>query len=447
MKKSKIPTLLGIAILALGLAIGVYLVQNQQIFRLGATPEASPKDVRITNITDSSFSVSWTTDIEVGGFVKYSESNSSLNKTALTKLAEKSYTHYAVVENLNKESAYQFKINSGSEDFDNNGANWLVTTGSLISGGDQSNIISGSVLTQTGVVAKDAIVYISAGGISPLSTITSENGTFTVNLATARNQSLNSFATISEANTLLEIFVQSGQRGVATAQIYPEATKPAPPIILGQVHDFKNLPPSNSGGTPKASVGLPQNTGEKESGFNVSEESSAPTSETITLESIEDGEIISTTTPEFFGEGPPGTTVKITVESEVVSGEVAVNSSGNWSWNPPGNLEEGPHTITISWRDAGGILRTLKRTFIVQAAEGPAFESTPSASTSPTASPTTSPTATSSSTPSTSSSPTSTPEKLVDAGSLTPTYLLTIMGLGLFGISGLAAYLVFSKNK
>ncbi len=33
MKKSKIPTLLAIFVLALGLAAGIYLVQNQQIFR------------------------------------------------------------------------------------------------------------------------------------------------------------------------------------------------------------------------------------------------------------------------------------------------------------------------------------------------------------------------------------------------------------------------------
>ncbi|MCL4382873.1 fibronectin type III domain-containing protein [Patescibacteria group bacterium] len=447
MKKNKIPTIIGILLLAAGLGIGVFLVQGRQLFKLGATPETAPKDVRITNIKDSSFSVSWTTDKETSGFVKYGLSQASLAKTAVDELAETGFTHYVNIENLEDNTNYFFKINSGGNDFDNNGALWQVKTGTKLETLSESNIVSGSIQISTGAPARNAIVYVSFGGATPLSGTTSQNGSYVINLSDARTQDLSTYARVNNSNTLLEISAQSGGRGVATAQIYPEAAKPAPTIVLGQVYDFRNLPPSSVSGVPKASLGLPQNTPQKESGFKIPENTETPANEIVTLNSLNEGEIISTTKPEFFGEGPAGTEITITVESDPVSTSLKINSSGDWKWSPPQGLPEGPHSITISWRDEAGILRTLRRNFIVQAAEGPAFVSTPSASTSPTpkaiSSPT--PTAVPSGSPKAISSPTptTTPGELPDAGSLTPTYLLSIIGIGTFAL----AFILWKKSE
>src|SRR3989304_5866495 len=92
MRKSKIPTIIGIFILVFGLAAGVLLVRNQNFFRLGASAEFAPKDVRISNITDSSATVSWITDRETSGFVKWGEGQDSLDKTELDELTSQSFT-------------------------------------------------------------------------------------------------------------------------------------------------------------------------------------------------------------------------------------------------------------------------------------------------------------------------------------------------------------------
>lgn len=438
MKKSKIPTIIGLFILVFGLAAGVLLVRNQNIFRLGAAAEFAPKDVRISNITNTSFTISWITDKETSGFVKWGKSTTSLDKTELDELKDQSFTHLLTLKGLTPQTTYFFKVNSGGEDFDNNGIAWQVTTGQTLESPSKTNLVSGSILTSTGQPAKNALLYLTVGGGSLLSTITSDNGSWVIPLSQARAQDLSSYMVIDEKNTLIEISANAGTEGVASAQVYPQSARPVPSIILGDTHDFKNLPPSEVSEIPKASIGLPD-TAMPSSGFEVEEKTATPSAKTVTLESIDEGEIVTSTKPEFFGEGPSGTTITITVESEPLTDTLEVPSSGDWNWSPPEGLSEGAHKITITWRDASGILRTLSRTFIVQAAEGPAFESTPSAS--PTSTPKASPTASPTASPKATATGTAVP--IPDSGSLTPTIALSIMGIGVLAF----AFLVWKKSE
>ncbi len=439
---NKIPTIIGIVVLVLGIATGVLLVRGSQFFRLGAAPEVSPKDVRITNISDSAFTVSWVTDKETSGFIKWGESQSALDKNELGPSQTQSTTHTSTISGLIPETSYFFKINSGGSDFDANGIPWQVKSGPTLAFVRSENLISGEVLTASGNPAGGALVYLTVGGGSPLSTITSESGSWVIPIFSARTQDLANYVPINETSTLLEISVNAGPDGVASAQIYPQSARPVPSIILGQVHDFKSLPPSSSSEIPRASIGLPE-ISTPSSGFNVPQNSATPSTSTVTLTSVNEGEIVTTTKPAFFGEGPPGTTLTITVESEPITTSVKVPSNGDWNFSPPTNLEPGSHTIKITWKDAGGILRTLTRSFIVQASEGPAFESTPSATpkSSPTASPSSTPRATP--TPSAPASATPTQPPIPDSGSLTPTFALSIMGIGVIALS----FIIWKKSN
>lgn len=441
MKKSKIPTIIGVVLLVVGVAAGIFLIQNQQIFRLGAAPEATPKNVRITNVTGHSISVSWVTDEETGGFVKYG-ADGALSQTDIDEVAGQSSIHYVTIKGLDPETNYTFQINSGGDDYDNNGAPWQVTTGPELAQPTKSNIVSGSILTASGEPAENAIVYVNPAGANPLSTVTTENGTWLISLSHARTQGLSSYTSINNVNTLLEISVQAGNQGVSSGQIYPQSAKPVPPMTLGKVHDFKNLPPSDTDDIPEASIDLPEGEEATESSkFELEDEGEIQEADKVTLDSVDEGETITSTAPEFFGQGPAGTTITITVESEhTIEDELTVPATGSWNWSPPDDLDEGSHTITLSWRDSSGVLRTLTRTFVVQAAEGPAFESTPSAT------PTSTPTATASPTSTPTPTASATPQPLPDSGSLTPTYVLSIMGLGLLLLSGFAAYLAFQEE-
>jgi hypothetical protein len=419
MDKSKIPTIIGISILIIALAVGVALVQFRQVFRLGAAGGTAPKNVRVANIADTQVSISWVTEKESQGFVKWGASQSSLMDTSQDETEETSFTHMVTLRDLSPQKTYFFKINSGGDDFDNSGSPWQVKTGPALSVPTNLSLVSGSVLTATGLPAKNSLIYISVSG-SLLSTLTSQGGTWVIPLSRARSANLSSFLTIDPARTLLEISVDAGPDGVSSAKIYPQSANPVPPMILGEVYDWKNLGPTAQGSLTSAEVNLPGES-TPSSRFQVPSGGTGRETAAVTLDSTEAGEVVTSTRPEFFGSGPSGTKLSIELKSTPVSVSVSIPSSGEWKWSPTSPLEPGTHTITLSWRDAGGILRSLTRTFIVQAAEGPAFVSTPSAT------PTFKPTATPTPTIKPTATPTAPPTP--ESGGLTPTLLLFIMGI------------------
>ena len=349
-------------------------------------------------------------------------------------------THSITVTGLDSETNYYFKINSDGKTFDNNGAPWQFTTGKKINVSQTNIPVSGSVLTASGEPSKRALVYIVVNGYT-VSSITSDNGTFVVQLGSVRTSSLESYAQIDANKTLLEVSAISETGEIATAKIFPQSANPIPALIVGQDQDFRNLEPITDGKNPSANLDLPSSA-TSESKFNVDSDYVSSNSAIVTLDSITDGEVITSETPEFFGDGPKGTNITITVHSdEEITGSTKVASSGSWNWAVPSNLSPGEHTVTISWIDLSGITRTITRNFVVQAGELPAFEATPTATPKQTNTPTpkSSPTATPkiTATPTIKPSPTltATPSSLPKSGNLTPTILLFMMGLGVITFS------------
>lgn len=444
----KIPSILGVIVLLLGVATGVMLIGRNQTFRLGASGETSPKGVRISNVTDKSFTISWTTQKNLLGYIKWGQTP-SLGQTATPIDPSLKSVHSVTIEGLAPVSNYYFVINSSGDDFDNSGVPWSVTTGPTLPAPKGTVLASGTVRDAKGAPASNALVYINGGKIAQLSTTTSPNGSWTIPLSAARAKTLSSYASLIGDDSL-EIFVQSKSE-TSVAQILFSGISPVPDIVLGQSYDFRGKSAVGVGGLPEANLNLPEEAPTTPGALDVSGETTNDET-TVTLDSIDSsGEIIFTTSPEFFGDGPPNTEITITVESDPMTEDVIVPENGAWKWSPPKDLEEGEHTITINWRDASGLLRSLSRTFIVQAAEGePSFESTPSGSTptasasptvkptaTPTISPTTSPTPTPAMSPTSSPTPTrasipSTESGIPTAGSMAPTLILLCAGLILF---------------
>lgn len=428
-KKKQLPTILGIILLAIGTFLGVFLVNKQQIFKLGASSDAAPKDIRVSNISDSAITISWITDLETEGFVLWGTSENDIT-TPEQETQQKSFAHSVTISGLSPQTNYFYKINSNGTEFDNEGIAWQATTKNQKQGNAQSFLISGSVLTATGQPIKKALVYANVGG-ALLSTLTSDTGNYVFQLGNIGKD-------INPGQTLVELFVQTGNQGVSSAQIFPQSARPAPPIILGQTHDFRGEPPSNEGDTPSALLDLPSDS-QSESKLDVPDQEAPTTQEAVTLDSIQEGEEVTSTQPEFFGDGPKGTVITVKVESENPQSEdITVGNNGSWSWSPPEGLAAGVHKVTITWKDINGITRSLTRNFVVQAGEAPAFEAsgsaqtqtpspTPTATIKATAAPTASATASSSATP--------LPTAVPDTGSLTPTIILTIMGGGIFILS------------
>lgn len=429
-KKYKLPTLLGIFVLILGLVAGVVLINSRQEFRLGANTEAIPKNVRITNVTDTSLTVTWTTDIESQGFIKWGKSSGLLSKVALEENAEKSLVHSVNIVGVEPNSNIFFKINSNSKDYDNNGTVWkTITSENPVS---SANLISASgiVLTQNNSTPTKALVYLTING-NIISGITSNEGSYFIPIS--------QYVSLLPTNGLIEMSINAGSLGTATATILAENLRNIPVIVLGKSYDFRTIELPDDKNLPESLLILPEQL-EKSSRFEISKSGSSSTDPTsVQIESIDEGEIINTFNPEFFGNGPKNSSIEIVVESEMQSAVISTNSNGKWNWSPPNNLEPGEHKLTVKWRDASGIVRSITRTFLVQASEGPAFVSTPSATPLTTSSPTQSSTPTSKATQSATLLPSPTPE----TGNLTPTFAVFIFGLSLL----LSSIFIWNKSN
>ncbi|MBI2420674.1 MAG: fibronectin type III domain-containing protein [Candidatus Levybacteria bacterium] len=113
----RIPTLLGIFLISIGIGITTFLVNQGTIFRIGAAPSNTPKNINITNISQTSFTVSWLTDEKVIGSINFGETK-ELGQTALDERDQLSKdlqvynVHSVTIQNLSPSTNYYFSITS-----------------------------------------------------------------------------------------------------------------------------------------------------------------------------------------------------------------------------------------------------------------------------------------------------------------------------------------------
>ncbi|MBU0618957.1 fibronectin type III domain-containing protein [Patescibacteria group bacterium] len=450
MKKTKrIPTMLALLILIAGVALGVFLVQKQQIFNPRANINKSPMDVKITNVSDNSFTVSWKTQDPTVGYVVWGTKENALENIAKDNSETKSQLHYIQVAGLSPMNSYSFKLASDNQTnlYDNHGQAYKITTGPKLNSITASDTISGIVLDNQGIPAQNAIIYLTITNGQATSTQVKATGNWLISLNTIRTESLQDWVKYDLDNTIIDLSIQS-EEAKANVVTTTGCARPVPNVTLGKTYDFRELcgQTNQAASTPITPTPTTQPT-------------PLPTpAGLITIENPSfDGETINTNQPQFYGtttninKVPAGTIITIKVESDqVYTDSIIVDDNGEWQWSLPADaaLETGEHIITLSFIDEDGEEQTIRRNFIVASASEsqlPAFEASPSAETSasptPTATPSLTPTPTSTPTPT--ATPTasasairtsmpSTEAGVPDSGYLTPTLLLSIIGIGLF---------------
>ncbi|MBI2590904.1 MAG: hypothetical protein HYW33_03455 [Candidatus Blackburnbacteria bacterium] len=245
------PTILGLLVLIVGVAVGVFSVQSRQTLTSLASPDETPSDIKITNITDKSFTVSWTTTKKTDGFVAYG-AGESLGQTA--QGGNTTSTHSAEISSLSPLTVYYFKIISGQNTFDLNGKAYQIKTGPKLATQTKTDVVFGTILDTLGKPVEKAVVILNVSGASPLSTQTDSKGTWVVPLSSLRISTLNGYANYS-GKTTLEIFIL-GNAKVSQARLLVENAHPVPAITLGKNYNFTEVKSPNSTTLPKASLEL-----------------------------------------------------------------------------------------------------------------------------------------------------------------------------------------------
>lgn len=388
----KIPTLIGLLLLVAGIIGIAFYFQGT---KTKTTPETTPDKIKITNISDNKFTVSWTTGTPTIGYVEYGAIGEKLTKIAKderdTTKQDPYLTHHITIEGLQPTTQYAFRILTGTTPirFDNNGSPYTTTTGPVIGATPTSANFYGNVVLPSKQSADGSIVYMTLPGGAPTSTLVRKSGNYAFTLSTIRSSDLRNYVEYDPSATIASLTVESGsQQSISAVSLANSA--PVPTITLGQNTDFLNQQqiPDIAQVQPETPNMTEQPT--TPSIFNV-EPLTDPEIDVISTTTItilnpkEVGETLKTLRPEFRGTGPIGTTLSIALTGQkAISDTVTVDTDGTWSWAPVIDLKTGKQTITVSYLATGGTTQKLAREFNVSTSTtgmDPAFVSSPSAST------------------------------------------------------------------
>lgn len=198
--KFKIPTLLGLGVIVVGIGVGVFLVLREQVFLSSAAPSQTPQNIQISNIEDSQVSISWQTSSPSLGFVSFGQNNTS-DETVLddrdTRQPQSHLVHYVTLKNLIPKTTYQYKIISGK--ITTKILNF--TTASEASTQTNFRPVIGTVLNGEKPL-DEGIAYVAIPGASLQSALVKNQGNFLIPLSKLEDVNDNTEAkvTIISAN-------------------------------------------------------------------------------------------------------------------------------------------------------------------------------------------------------------------------------------------------------
>lgn len=410
----RIPTFFGLFLTLISVIITSHLANNRTIFETKASPATMPENIRVTNVFDSSFAVSYTTKENVIGTISFGKNqnmgNSAIDyKDKTTNIVVPRKTHYITLNNLEPNTKYFFVIVSKDKTYSNNNLPFDATTaqsfGSKVS--PTGKKITGQVILPDGQFPNEGVVYLTGENIQPLSAVLKSNGKYEFDIESARNQNLSTYFQSSNSDVLsVNIISETLESNIKILSNIDYI----PITILSKNYDF-TIADENESTKDATSAGFPV--------FSIKSASNA-----LTILSPKNNETFVDQKPLFRGTGKPGSIIKITINSnEKIETQVEVDGLGNWTYRPKTNLPPGNHTITIVTADEKNSLTIISRSFTVFASGFQVMESaTPSATPTFTPSPTKKPTSTPIPTPIPTAIPTI-PPTIIPTSTPTPTEL------------------------
>lgn len=399
--QKRIPTFLGLILLGVGLFAVSYIINNGQLIQTEASPAYTPKDIRITNLSDTSFTVSYTTEEKAIGSISYQTENDP-SKIALDDRDQptgepKPYlTHHITINNLKPQQDYTFTITSKDKTFLDGDQPFTVTTlSSLATTPPTQQPIVGKVTVPGATTTDDTLIFLVSENAQVFSVFPKADGNFMMPLNALRTANLDEYLTL-KSDSIVSLLLTNGSSS-SQVKVLASQLNPVPPITLSQNYDFTTT--TEPVETPTASesaeeVSFPS--------FSATEANSS-TSKQPKILTPQNKETFEDQQPSFSGIALPGEDIEIVIHSEQeITATIQADEQGEWTYRPDEKLEPGEHTLTIRTRNSEGILQTLTRSFTVYAAGSQFIEPSvsPSAPTPtptvavPTPTPTIAPTAT-----------------------------------------------------
>ncbi|MBI5620719.1 hypothetical protein HY949_03000 [Candidatus Gottesmanbacteria bacterium] len=423
----RIPTILGLVLIILIVAGVISLFEWVSKKPTSASQSAIPASVALTNISDTAFTVVWTTQIPASGAVrlltpKHTPSTFFDDRDTAAK-RKTTLTHSVTIRSLTPGTLYTFEILSNGKVYTQNGKPYSIATGPAISaGGSGLEPAYGEVHDAQGSPVDGAIVLLTPQQGQMLSTLTSPSGTWLLSLGITRNESLTKYLDGSSRLTESIRVLYQDQEADAITDTLNDA--PVPTMILGKTYDFRKQQAKAE--TSLLSEALP----DKPAVLGDATGTKPSVTKTVSLTLPAQNASLTSSLPLIQGTGIPGKKVSVVLGiTNPVSGTTTVGGDGIWRYTPTKPLGNGKQSVTATTTDARGKSVALTHTFtVLKSGTQVLGDATPSATL--TLTPT--PTATQSATPSAAPTPQLEGEPVPTSGTSLPTILILLLGFGLF---------------
>lgn len=263
----KIPTLLALALLiiAISLGLGVYYLRDTRAKEQEVI--ATPENIQIANITSSSLSILWQTDVPTTGLVVFGKDKnlSRVKFSTITNLFSKEpsedstrfqqdireaqskkpqTTHFVTINNLSPNSKYFYQIKSNGFRYPKIPAQVLTPNEGSLSG-ELNQPVRGTVITSNLQGADGALVILQIQKASLLANVTGKSGNFIIPTKDLLTEDLRGFYEIKEGTEGLLKIIMGGLKSEVKLTFAKDLPN-LPPITLGQNYDLKDISASSS---------------------------------------------------------------------------------------------------------------------------------------------------------------------------------------------------------
>lgn len=345
----RIPTTFALLVLVGVIAISTVLIQKGVFYIGKAAPENQPQNVFVSNVTDTSFTVSFTTPGSIDSVLTMNDASIG-NSLILDDRDKKNggqgkyFSHLITVPNLKNNTKYIFKLLVGTKEYYD--PSYTAETASVIPEAPPSqNPIFGKVLLPDGAPAGDSIVSAKTQDSQLVSAITDEKGQFIIPTNSLRTSNFNQYLILQESSSIVITALRQTMK--STVDTTFSVAKNLPSITLQEQYFFPPQTIETSTEASKLNLSLP-----------------IPSGKTIDIINPKEGQTFIDQRPLFTGIAYPNSKVIIQLK-DVAEKQVISSPVGTWSFRPDAPLPQGDRKLTILTPDNTGAYTRISRNFTI----------------------------------------------------------------------------------
>lgn len=183
-----------VGLLITGISAGLYLTKNPITF-FSQADTSTPSEIKISNISDNSFTVSWITQKPMVGYVNYGEKllkNNQYDDRDSDGIKSR-LTHHVTLKKLKPSTMYYYNIEMAGKIYTNNEIPAVNTAPTTSTPPAVPFPVYGKVIKKNGQNATDVLVYFKTEKGILLSSYVDVHGNWLITLNNARVRDLSTY--------------------------------------------------------------------------------------------------------------------------------------------------------------------------------------------------------------------------------------------------------------